>query len=39
MTGWRGRRVVVAGAGASGEAAARVLLRLGAAVTVVDRSA
>ena len=39
MTGWTGRRVVVAGAGASGEAAARVLLRLGAAVTVVDRSA
>jgi UDP-N-acetylmuramoylalanine--D-glutamate ligase len=39
MTGWSGRRVVVAGAGASGEAAARVLLRLGAAVTVVDRSA
>ncbi len=39
MTGWRGLRVVVAGAGASGEAAARVLLRLGAAVTVVDRAA
>jgi UDP-N-acetylmuramoylalanine--D-glutamate ligase len=31
--------VVVAGAGASGEAAARALLRLGAAVTVVDRAA
>ena len=39
MTGWRGLRVVVAGAGASGEAAARVLMRLGAAVTVVDRAA
>jgi UDP-N-acetylmuramoylalanine--D-glutamate ligase len=39
MTGWGGRRVVVAGAGASGEAAARALLRLGAAVTVVDRAA
>ena len=39
MTGWRGLRVVVAGAGASGEAAARVLLRLGATVTVVDRAA
>jgi UDP-N-acetylmuramoylalanine--D-glutamate ligase len=39
VTGWAGLRVVVAGAGASGEAAARVLLRLGAAVTVVDRSA
>jgi UDP-N-acetylmuramoylalanine--D-glutamate ligase len=36
---WRGRRVVVAGAGASGEAAARALLRVGAAVTVVDRTA
>jgi UDP-N-acetylmuramoylalanine-D-glutamate ligase len=39
MTGWAGRQVVVAGAGASGEAAARVLLRLGRAVTVVDRAA
>jgi len=39
VTGWRGLRVVVAGAGASGEAAARVLMRLGAAVTVVDRAA
>jgi len=39
VTGWRGLRVVVAGAGASGEAAARVLLRLGATVTVVDRAA
>jgi UDP-N-acetylmuramoylalanine--D-glutamate ligase len=39
VTGWRGLRVVVAGAGASGEAAARVLLRLGVAVTVVDRAA
>jgi UDP-N-acetylmuramoylalanine--D-glutamate ligase len=37
--GWGGRGVVVAGAGASGEAAARVLLRLGAPVTVVDRTA
>jgi UDP-N-acetylmuramoylalanine--D-glutamate ligase len=36
---WSGRRVVVAGAGASGEAAARALLRLGAIVTVVDRAA
>jgi UDP-N-acetylmuramoylalanine--D-glutamate ligase len=35
---WRGRRVVVAGAGASGEAAARALVRLGARVTVVDRA-
>jgi UDP-N-acetylmuramoylalanine--D-glutamate ligase len=33
------RRFVVAGAGASGEAAARVLLRLGAVVTVVDQRA
>ncbi|HEY7101365.1 MAG TPA: UDP-N-acetylmuramoyl-L-alanine--D-glutamate ligase [Mycobacteriales bacterium] len=39
VPGWAGRPVVVAGAGASGEAAARVLLRLGAAVTVVDRAA
>ena len=39
MSGWGGRRVVVAGAGASGEAAARVLLRAGADVTVVDRLA
>ncbi len=38
MTGWAGRRVVVAGAGAAGEAAARALLRLGAGVTVVDRA-
>jgi UDP-N-acetylmuramoylalanine--D-glutamate ligase len=38
MTGWAGRRVVVAGAGASGEAAARALLGLGALVTVVDRA-
>jgi UDP-N-acetylmuramoylalanine--D-glutamate ligase len=38
VTGWAGRRVVVAGAGASGEAAALALLRLGAAVTVVDRA-
>ena len=36
---WAGRRVVVAGAGASGEAAARILLRQGARVTVVDRVA
>ncbi|MQA05977.1 MAG: UDP-N-acetylmuramoyl-L-alanine--D-glutamate ligase [Streptosporangiales bacterium] len=33
---WRGRRVCVAGIGVSGAAAARVLLGLGAAVTVVD---
>ncbi|HEY6746409.1 MAG TPA: UDP-N-acetylmuramoyl-L-alanine--D-glutamate ligase [Mycobacteriales bacterium] len=39
VTGWAGRAVVVAGAGASGEAAARALLRLGARVTVVDRAA
>jgi UDP-N-acetylmuramoylalanine--D-glutamate ligase len=39
MGEWGGRRVVVAGAGASGEAAARALLRLGALVTVVDRTA
>ena len=39
MTRWAGRRVVVAGAGASGEAAARALLALGAEVTVVDRVA
>ena len=38
MIDWAGRRVVVAGAGASGEAAARALLRLGAGVTVVDRA-
>jgi UDP-N-acetylmuramoylalanine--D-glutamate ligase len=36
--GWAGRRVVVAGAGASGEAAARALLELGAHVTVADRA-
>jgi UDP-N-acetylmuramoylalanine--D-glutamate ligase len=35
---WAGRNVVVAGAGASGEAAARALLALGAQVTVVDRA-
>jgi UDP-N-acetylmuramoylalanine--D-glutamate ligase len=33
---WAGCRVVVAGAGASGEAAARALLAVGATVTVVD---
>jgi UDP-N-acetylmuramoylalanine--D-glutamate ligase len=33
---WRGRAVVVAGAGLSGSAAARVLTDLGADVTVVD---
>jgi UDP-N-acetylmuramoylalanine--D-glutamate ligase len=38
MSSWAGRRVVVAGAGASGAAAARALLRLGARVTVVDRA-
>ena len=37
-TGWAGRRVVVAGAGASGAAAARALLARGALVTVADRS-
>jgi UDP-N-acetylmuramoylalanine--D-glutamate ligase len=36
---WAGRRIVVAGAGASGEAAARALLELGVHVTVVDRAA
>jgi len=36
--GWGGRRVVVAGAGVSGTPAARVLLELGAGVTVVDRA-
>ena len=35
---WAGRRVVVAGAGVSGAPAARVLLELGARVTVVDRA-
>jgi UDP-N-acetylmuramoylalanine--D-glutamate ligase len=35
---WAGRRVVVAGAGASGEAAVRALLARGAGVTVVDRA-
>jgi len=35
---WSGLPVLVAGAGTSGEAAARALLRLGAAVTVVDRA-
>ncbi len=35
---WAGRRVVVAGAGVSGAPAARVLLELGALVTVVDRA-
>ena len=34
---WRGRRVVVAGAGVSGAAALRVLRDLGADVTVADR--
>ena len=33
---WRGRRVAVCGLGVSGTAAAEVLLRLGADVTVVD---
>jgi len=37
--GWRGLPVLVAGAGASGEAAARALLGLGARVTVADRVA
>ena len=36
---WTGRRVVVAGAGVAGAAAARALLRRGAQVTVVDRAA
>ncbi|HST65650.1 MAG TPA: UDP-N-acetylmuramoyl-L-alanine--D-glutamate ligase [Mycobacteriales bacterium] len=36
MSAWAGRRVVVAGAGASGEAAAKALLALGARITVVD---
>lgn len=36
--GYAGRRVVVAGAGVAGVASARVLLRLGAEVTVVDRA-
>jgi UDP-N-acetylmuramoylalanine--D-glutamate ligase len=35
---WAGTPVLVAGAGASGEAAARALLRLGARVTVADRA-
>lgn len=39
MTGWAGLPVVVAGAGASGEAAARALLDAGAQVTVVDKAA
>jgi UDP-N-acetylmuramoylalanine--D-glutamate ligase len=39
VTRWAGRRVVVAGAGTSGEAAARALLALGAEVIVVDRVA
>jgi UDP-N-acetylmuramoylalanine--D-glutamate ligase len=39
LAGYRGRSVLVAGAGASGAAAARALLGLGAAVTVADRSA
>jgi UDP-N-acetylmuramoylalanine--D-glutamate ligase len=38
VTTWAGRCVVVAGAGASGEAAARALARRGARVTVVDRA-
>ncbi|MFL6129130.1 MAG: UDP-N-acetylmuramoyl-L-alanine--D-glutamate ligase [Mycobacteriales bacterium] len=36
---WRGRSVLVAGAGRSGTSAARALLALGAEVTVVDRVA
>lgn len=36
---WTGRPVVVAGAAVAGSAAARALLRRGAAVTVVDRTA
>jgi UDP-N-acetylmuramoylalanine--D-glutamate ligase len=36
---YRGRSVLVAGAGTSGASAARALLALGAAVTVADRSA
>jgi UDP-N-acetylmuramoylalanine--D-glutamate ligase len=36
---WAGLPVLVAGAGASGEAAARALLGLGARVTVADRAA
>jgi UDP-N-acetylmuramoylalanine--D-glutamate ligase len=39
MTGWAGLPVLVAGAGASGEAAARALLAAGARVTVADRVA
>jgi UDP-N-acetylmuramoylalanine--D-glutamate ligase len=38
MSTWAGRRVVVAGAGRSGEAAALALLARGALVTVADRS-
>lgn len=37
--GWVGRRVLVAGAAVAGAAAARALLRRGAAVTVLDRAA
>ena len=37
--GYAGRRVLVAGAGISGVAAAEVLLRLGASVAVTDRTA
>jgi UDP-N-acetylmuramoylalanine--D-glutamate ligase len=37
MAGWEGRPVVVAGAGVSGAAAARVLRDLGARVVVADR--
>ncbi|HWG94572.1 MAG TPA: FAD-dependent monooxygenase, partial [Mycobacteriales bacterium] len=38
MSGWEGRQVVVAGAGVSGAAAARVLRDLGARVVVADAS-
>jgi UDP-N-acetylmuramoylalanine--D-glutamate ligase len=38
-TGYAGRRVVVAGARVAGAACARALIRLGAEVTVVDRTA
>ncbi|MEV0841059.1 UDP-N-acetylmuramoyl-L-alanine--D-glutamate ligase [Actinocatenispora sera] len=39
MTGYEGRRVLVAGAGVSGKACARALVDAGAVVTVLDRSA
>jgi UDP-N-acetylmuramoylalanine--D-glutamate ligase len=39
MSGYQGRHVLVAGAGASGAAAARALLAAGAEVTVADRVA